>query len=119
MFNNLPMEIIWLSVIPVIIIVLIDLIAFILMRKKDKSFRFNYLIKVSLLMACSFVLPLIGGYTIWVILKYIKENVLHNNILYVALLIFLWICLFILFIWIYMKTKRELKEDDDRKKTES
>lgn len=112
MFNNLPKEIIWFSMIPVIIILVIDLIAFLLIRKKDKGFRFNYLIKISLLVANSFVLPLIGGYTIWIILKFINEGILLDKILYVALLIFLWITLLVLFIWVYMKARRELKEDE-------
>ena len=111
MFNNLTKEIICLSMIPVIIIVVIDLIAFLVMRKKEKSYRFNYLIKISLLIANAFVLPLIGGYTIWIIMKFNSEGVLLNNILYVALLVFLWIVLLTLFIWVYMKTTRELNED--------
>ena len=108
MFNDLTKEIIYLSMIPVAIIVLIDLIAFFVMRKKEKSFRFNYLIKISLMIANSFVLPLIGGYSLWIILKYVNEGVLINNMMYVSLLIFLWIVLLTLFIWIYMKTNKEL-----------
>lgn len=111
MFNDLTKEIIYLSMIPVAIIVLIDLIAFFVMRKKEKSFRFNYLIKISLMIANSFVLPLIGGYSLWIILKYVNEGVLINNMMYVSLLIFLWIVLLTLFIWIYMKTNKELNED--------
>ena len=113
MFDNLPKEIIWFSMIPVVLILIIDLIFFLLIRKKDREFRFNYLVKISLLVANSFVLPLIGGYTIWIILKFVNEKVLTDNILYVALLIFLWIILLTLFIWIYMKTRRELKEDEE------
>ena len=122
MFNNLTEEIIYLSMVPVIVIVLIDVIAFIIMRKKDKSFRFNYLIKISLLIADAFVLPLIGGYTIWIISRYADEGTVVNNFLYIALLIFLWVVLLTLFIWIYLKTNRELKEDEqeleDNKKIE-
>ena len=113
MFNNLTKEIIYLSIVPVVVIVLIDLIAFFIMRKKEKSFRFNYLIKISLLIANSFVLPLIGGYSLWIILKYINEGILANNIMYVALLVLLWVILLTLFIWIYMKTNRELNEDEE------
>ncbi len=112
MFDNLPKEVILFSMIPVIVIVVVDLIAFLFMIKKEKGFKFNYFIKISLLVANAFVLPLIGGYTIWTILKFINKGVLENNILYVALLIFLWIVLFILFIWVYMKARRELKSDE-------
>lgn len=118
MFNNLTEEIIYLSMVPVIVIILIDIIAFFIMRKKDKGFRFNYLIKISLLIANAFVLPLIGGYTIWIILRYQDEGTLINHFLYIALLIFLWIVLLTLFIWIYMKTNRELKEDEKEIKEE-
>lgn len=113
MFNNLTKEIIYLSMIPVVVIVVIDLIAFLIMRKKEKSYRFNYLIKISLLIANSFVLPLIGGYTIWIIMRYYSKGILMNNILYIALLVFLWVVLLTLFIWIYMKTNRELIEDEE------
>ena len=112
MFSNLTKEIIYFSMIPVIVIVLLDLIAFFVMRKKDKSLRFNYLIKISLLIANAFVLPLIGGYTIWLIERYLNAGVLVNKLLYIGLLIFLWIVLLTLFIWVYMKTIRELKEDE-------
>ncbi len=116
MFNNLTKEIIYLSMVPVIVIVLIDLIAFFIMRKKDKSFKFNYLIKISLLIADAFVLPLIGGYTIWIILRYQDEGTLINHFLYIALLIFLWVVLLTLFIWVYLKTNREVKEDEKEMK---
>ena len=115
MFNNIPKEIIWLSMFPVVLILLIDLISLLLMRKKDKNFKFNYLIKISLLIANAFVLPLIGGYTILIILKFINDGTLANNILYTALLIFLWIILLVLFIWVYMKARRELNEDEQEK----
>lgn len=115
MFNNIPKEIIWLSMFPVVLILLIDLISLLIMRKKDKNFKFNYLIKISLLIANAFVLPLIGGYTIWIILKFINDGTLANNILYTALLIFLWIILLVLFIWVYMKARRELNEDEQEK----
>ena len=93
MFDNLTKEIIYLSLIPVVIILLIDLIAFLFKKKKDDNFKFNYFIKVSLIIANAIVLPLIGGYTIWVILSYIKRGILLKNIWYVALIVFLWMIL--------------------------
>ena len=111
MFDNLPNEVIYFSMIPVVLIVLVDLIALLVMLKKEKGFRFNYFIKISLLVANAFVLPLIGGYAIWVITKFNREGTLTNNLLYVSLLIFLWLALFVLLIWVYMKTRKELNED--------
>ena len=113
MFDNLTREIILFSVIPVVLVVLIDLIAFIIMRKREKKFRFNYFIKVSLIIANAFVLPLIGGYTIWVILGMAESKTIGDNLWYIALLIFLWIILFVLLIWVYLKAIRELKTDEE------
>ncbi len=113
MFDNLTKEIIYLSVIPVILIILVDIIVFIMKRRKEDHFKFNYFIKVSLIIAIAIVLPLIGGYDIWLILSYLERGILENNIGYVALIIFLWIALLILLIWIYLKTVKEIKEDTD------
>jgi len=114
-FENLTREIILLSVIPVALIVLIDLIVLIIRKREKNNFKFNYFVKVSLIIASAIVLPLIGGYTIWVILSYIERGILSKNIWYVSLIIFLWICLFVLLIWVYLKTIRELKEDENMK----
>lgn len=110
MFDNLTKEIILLSMVPVILIILIDLIVFIVTRKKKNNFRFNYFIKVSLIIAIAFVLPLIGGYTIWVISNFISRSILSKNIWYTGLLIFLWACLIVLLLWVYLKSLREFNE---------
>ena len=70
MFKNLTTEIIILSVVPVVIIGIIDLVAFLIMKKKYRNYRFNYFFKLSSIIAISFVLPLIAGYTIWVVEKF-------------------------------------------------
>ena len=118
MFENLTREIILFSVIPVVLIILVDLIAFLIIRKKKEHIRFNYFLKISMIIANAFVLPLIGGYTIWVIQGFINRNILGNNLWYAALLIFLWIALFILLLWVYWKTIRELRYDDENKELE-
>ena len=110
MFDNLTKEIILLSMVPVILIILIDLIVFIVARKKKNNFRFNYFIKVSLIIAIAFVLPLIGGYTIWVISNFVSRSILSKNIWYTGLLIFLWACLIVLLLWVYLKSLREFNE---------
>lgn len=114
MFSNLTKEIILYSMIPVIVIVLIDLLLLLLKKKKTEvqKFKFNYLIEVSLILAVSLVLPLITGYTIWVIESFWKRNILFNNYLYVLLIIFLSLCLLTLIIWTYLKLLRLTSYDD-------
>ncbi len=115
MFDNLTKEIILLSVIPVAIILIVDFIALILKRKDNEKFKYNYFIKVSLIIAIAFVLPLIGGYDIWLIISYKERDILTENIWYIGLIIFLWLMLLILLIWTYLKTMKEIKEDNKEK----
>ena len=112
MFENLTTEIILLSLVPVVIIGIIDLIAFLIMKKKYRNYRFNYFFKLSSIIAISFVLPLIAGYTIWVITAFKERSLLGSNILYLLLIIFLWILLFILLVILYKKTKENADEDE-------
>lgn len=117
MLDNLPKEIIYYSVIPVCIIVIIDILLFIFLKKKeDNAFRFNYLIEISLILAISLVLPVIIGYTIWIIKTFMDKEIFDTNLLYIALLIFLCIALTVVIIWIYMKTLKNLSIEDDNKK---
>lgn len=127
MFDNLTKEIIFLSVVPVAVILLADLIAFIFLRSKEnQKFRFNYFIKISIILAISFVLPLIIGYTLWVIVSFSAKKILYDNIMYIALLIFLSLCLFVLLIWIYLKSIKymnshnelEVEEENVQEETE-
>ncbi len=112
MFKNLTTEIIILSVVPVVIIGIIDLVAFLIMKKKYRNYRFNYFFKLSSIIAISFVLPLIAGYTIWVVEKFIDKGIVGSNILYLILIFFLWILLFILLIALYRKTIKNANEDE-------
>ena len=103
--------------IPVIVIVLIDLLLLLLMKKKkdDEKFRFNYLIEISLIIVIAVVLPLITGYTIWVIESFWKRGIFFNNFAYVVLIIFLSLCLLTLIIWTYLKLLRLTGNDDIKK----
>ena len=112
MFENLTTEIILLSLVPVVIIGIIDLVAFLIMKKKYRNYRFNYFFKLSSIIAISFVLPLIAGYTIWVVEKFIDKGIVGSNILYLILIFFLWILLFILLIALYRKTIKNANEDE-------
>ena len=111
MFDNLTTEIILLAVVPVVIIGIIDLIAFFIIKRKYRNYRFNYFFKLSSIIAISFVLPLIAGYTIWVITTFQKRSLLGSHLLYLLLIIFLWIFLFILLAVLYKKTKENALED--------
>lgn len=114
MFSDLTKEIILYSMIPVVVIVLIDLLLLLLMKKKkdEERFRFNYLIEISLIVANSLVLPLITGYTIWIIESFWKRGIFFNNFAYILLIIFLSLCLLALIIWTYLKLLRLTGYDD-------
>ena len=119
MFNNLPKEIIYYSMIPVCIIVLIDVILFLIFhKKKEKSFMFNILIKFSMMVAITFVLPLICGYTWWVIESFLRREILFDNFTYIILLIFLSLSLLTLIIWIFLRAL-DLENDDKLKESEA
>ena len=112
MFENLTKEIILLSLIPVVVIALIDIVAFFIMKKKYRNYRFNYFFKISAIIAISFVLPLIAGYTVWVIKSFSEKGIIGNNIWYILLIIFLWIFLLIILINLYRKTLLNANEDE-------
>ena len=119
MFNNLPKYIIYYSMIPVCIIVLIDLILFfVVSKKKDNNFKFGYLIKFSMMIAITFVLPLICGYTWWIIESFLRREILFDNFAYIVLLIFLSLSLLTLIIWIFLRAL-DLKEDNEVKESEA
>ena len=110
-FENLTKEIVYLCFIPFIIIVLVDILAFIIMRKKDKKFRFNYFIKVSIIIAIGFVLPLIAGYTAWVIKSFSERNIISSNLWYIILLVVLSIVLFGILIAVYRLSLKDITTD--------
>lgn len=114
MFKNLPKEIIFYSMIPFILIVLFDIILFFVIHKKEnenetkeedikKNFNYHYLMKLSMMIGIAFVLPLICGYTWWVIESFLRREIFFDNFAYIVLIIFLSLCLLTLIIWIYLK----------------
>ena len=104
MFENLPVEIIYFSVLPVALILLADLIMFLLAKgKRDNNFYFNYFIKISMITATSLVLPLITGYTWWITESFWNKGLFFDNFAYIILIIFLSLCLITLIIWIYLR----------------
>lgn len=110
-FSNLPKEVIYYSLIPVVVIILIDFLLLIFMKKrKDNGFRFSMLIKISLIISIAIVLPLIIGYTIWVIERFINKNIMMENIGFVALIVCLCIILLVLLFIIFRRTLKYLKE---------
>ncbi len=105
MLKNLPKEIIYYCAIPVAIILVVDLLLLLLMRKKeDNAFRFGNIIRISLMLMVSIVLPLIIGYTIWTISYFVNKQILFEHLLYVILIVILAVALMVLLIWILIKS---------------
>ena len=110
MIKNMPKEILYYCVIPVVVIVFIDLLLLLLMRKKeDNRFGFGNLIRISLILIIAIVLPLIIGYDIWTINYFLEKQILFKHVGYVALIVFLAVFLVILIIWTFLKSLRNLK----------
>lgn len=108
MFNNLSKEIIWYSVIPVIVIALIILLLIIVGKKKDDNyFQYNYGIKVLLAILVSLVLSIMAGYTIWFLGRISSVS---KNIIYIILLFGVDIFLFILLIIIVVKLYKSINQ---------
>jgi hypothetical protein len=104
MFENLTKEIFYYSVIPAAIIALIVLILLFVGKKNENIYyKYNYVIKTSLLLIIGLVLPLIVGYTVWVLERFIKYNLLLSNLFYVILLIVLIVSLIVLLVMICNK----------------
>ena len=125
MFRNLPKEIILYSMIPFILIVLFDIILFFTIRKKEKdsetreedikkNFNYHYLMKLSMMIGIGFVLPLICGYTWWVIESFLAREIFFDNFAYIVLIIFLCVSLLTLIIWIYLKALDLTKTNDEK-----
>ena len=103
MFSNLTKEIIYYSVIPVAILFVIILLLFIGKKKDNNIYKYNYFIKVLLLIIIGLVLPLITGYSIWIYERFTNKGILSSNILYMLLLGILIVSLIVLFVYICTK----------------
>ena len=113
MLGNLTREIIYYSVIPVLIVLIIDL--FLLLFKKKTAvgtFNFSTLIKISLIVMIAFVLPLITGYMAWSVELFVSKGILLDKILFVILLLVLTITLFVLMIWTYVKSLHYFEDEE-------
>ncbi len=87
MFDRFPAEIFYYSIIPVCVIALIALVILMIKKKKDENYyKKSYVIKVSLILIVTLVLPLITGYTIWLLCRYINKGVLLSNLGFVIVL---------------------------------
>ena len=96
MFDNLAKEIIYYSLVPVWVL---ELICFILIvkKKKDKDdYKFNYMIKVILMIIDGMVLSLLIGYSVWTISKMVSNGVVFPNIIYIIILVLLIVALAVL-----------------------
>ena len=98
MFNNLTKEIIYYSLIPVAVLFLIGLIILLIKKKSNNVYKYNYIIKVILMLIDSMVLSLIIGYSIWATLRFINNGTLASNIIHVIIFIVLIAMLIILLV---------------------
>ena len=112
MFNNLTKEIMIYSLVPAFLIAIVVLLLIICKKKENKTYKFNYIVKVLLMVIIGLVLPLIAGYTIWIYEKFTSKDILSSNILYMILLCFLVIALVILFIINCRKLVKSFKKEE-------
>ena len=113
MLDNLSKEMFYYSVIPVLVVAIIGLVVLILGSKKKNAahkYRYNYIVKVLLIIIISLVLPLVIGYTIWLTKRYVSSGILFNNIGYVIVLSLLALALIILLIIICRKLYERFSE---------
>ena len=98
------------SVIPVVILAIVVLLLLIIGKKKDNDyFKYNYFIKILLVIIIGLVLPLIAGYTIWICERFSGSSSLYSNLVYIALLVGLIIALIALLIVICKKFLKGIK----------
>ena len=116
MFDNLTMEIFYYSVIPVAIIALITLLILIFSKKNKDYYKYNYIIKVSLIIMISLVLPLMIGYTLWLIQRYLTKGIILSNMVYIVILCSIIIALIALLIIICKKLYINLNRKTDTEK---
>lgn len=115
MLSNLTKEIFIYSLIPAAVLVFIVLLLLLVGKKKnDNFFKYNYFIKILLLLIIGLVLPLIVGYTIWVFERFMAKNLLSSNMFYVILLIVLDISLVVLLIVICRKLFKSFKSREEQ-----
>ena len=108
MFDNLTTEMLYYSVIPVVVIALITLFVLIFARKKENNYKYSYLIKIFLIIMDSLVLPLILGYTIWLIVRYLNKGILLSNIVLIIIFSLLIIALITLMVIVFRKLYKEI-----------
>ena len=117
MFDNLPKEIFYYSLIPVAILGIIVFILFMVGKKKyDNYYKYNYFIKILSLIIVGLVLPVIIGYTIYTVQRLIIKGTLFANIFYVIILCVLDISFIIMFIIICRRLIKNIKDDDKEDK---
>ena len=93
MFDNLTKEIIYYSLIPVAILAFVALILLVIRKRSDSYYKYNYVIKTILLLIDGLVLSLLIGYSVWATMRFINNNTLSANLLYVIIFVVLNIAL--------------------------
>ena len=98
MFDNLTKEIIYYSLIPATVLALITLLFLIIKKKKKLYYKYNYIIKTLILLIDGIVLSIIIGYSVWATARFINNNSLSSNVIYVLIFLLLIISLISIFI---------------------
>lgn len=98
MFDNLTKEIIYYSLIPVIILALTGLVLILMKKKNENKHQFGYVIKVILMLIDSMVLSLLVGYSVWATARFIRNGTLFSNIVYVIIFMLLIAALIVLLV---------------------
>ena len=113
MFDNLTKEIIYYSLIPVIILALICLVLLFARKKNDNYYKYNYLIKIILMLIDGMVLSLIVGYAVWAVERFIRNGTFFSNIIYVIIFILLILALTVLLILTCRKLYKNLNSNKE------
>ena len=106
MVSFLTKEIIYYSLIPAFLAFVMIMIAYFanLKKKKQASLFWNYFVKSMVIVMICATLPLIMGFTFWIIERFSSNNTILEHMMYIILIIFLVLVLMALLIWVYLKT---------------
>lgn len=103
--NKFPSEMTYYAIIPVFLVLMLSLIITIFMKRDTdgEKLRFHYIVELCFMIGIGLTLPLIFGYTIWIVKSFWIREIFFENIIYVILMVFLTLCLLTIIIWLYLR----------------
>lgn len=113
MFDNLTKEIIYYSFIPVILLAIIGLVLLVVKKKEDNKYKYNYVIKIILMLIDGLVLSLLIGYAVWATERFIRNGTVSSNVIYILLFVVLIIALIVLLVLTCTKLYHNLNNNDN------